>query len=236
MVPTLSIVTPAYNEASGIVPLIQSWITAIDRHGVGAEIVVCDDGSTDGTVEELETIADLRLRVVRLVVNNGPGAALREAIDRSCGEWVLVIDSDGQFDITDGLAMLNVALMDSVAVVGFRRKNDILIKRVGSRFSSWLANRAVKARFRDFNCAIKVLPGPWARSVTWRSLRFNYSAEHSAMLALHRLPFRQVPVSHAPRVSGVSASRVIRDGIDRLVFIAYLWSLRFLASKRAVSL
>jgi len=96
----LSITAPAYNERENIEHVIADWQNVFARDGIQGEVVIGDDGSTDGTKDVLRRLQSRfdNLVVVDHPVNQGYGYALSSAIARSKGEYVLTIDSDGQFD------------------------------------------------------------------------------------------------------------------------------------------
>ena len=108
----LSVAAPAYDEAAGIAAAVTGWADFLRGHpGIAEwEIVVCDDGSRDGTGAILAGLADRipELRVVGWARNRGAGAAIAEAVARTRLDWVLLTDSDGQFPIANLDRVLDV--------------------------------------------------------------------------------------------------------------------------------
>src|SRR5215204_4259008 len=99
----LSVVAPVYNEEEGIEAVVRYWVEVLEKEKVSAEIVLANDGSTDGTkaiLERLEKQIPI-LRVISYAPNRGYGYALKTAIHASTGELVVTLDSDGQFDLAD---------------------------------------------------------------------------------------------------------------------------------------
>ncbi|HWU54271.1 MAG TPA: glycosyltransferase, partial [Rhizomicrobium sp.] len=96
----LSVAAPAYNEAAGIEAVIANWHDFLSARPELAEfeIVVCDDGSSDATGDILDrlTLSYPQLRPLHFARNQGAAAALNAAIAATTGDWVLLIDSDGQ--------------------------------------------------------------------------------------------------------------------------------------------
>jgi glycosyltransferase involved in cell wall biosynthesis len=94
--PYLSIVVPAYNESRRVGASLDAILRWLDARGTPGEIVVVDDGSTDGTSQAAETrrAGDRRVRVVRLPANRGKGAAVRAGARASEGRLLLVTDAD----------------------------------------------------------------------------------------------------------------------------------------------
>ncbi|MBC7261055.1 MAG: glycosyltransferase family 2 protein, partial [Chloroflexi bacterium] len=104
----LSITAPAYNERENIEKLVTYWESLFTRDGIQGEIVIGEDGSTDGTKDILRGLQSKydNLIVVDHAVNQGYGFALSSAIARSRGDYVLTIDSDGQFDAAEYTLLL----------------------------------------------------------------------------------------------------------------------------------
>ncbi|RLT52499.1 MAG: glycosyltransferase family 2 protein, partial [Chloroflexi bacterium] len=101
--PLLTVGMPAYNEASQIASSVRAVRDALDTVGVPWELVVVDDGSSDGTEGELRaTVAgDDRIMVIRLPQNRGVGFAIATAIGSACGDWFMVIPADLAMDLRD---------------------------------------------------------------------------------------------------------------------------------------
>ena len=222
--PVVGVCAPVYNEASGIAATVRGWSETLRRYGVPFEIVLCDDGSGDGTFEALSALGEVpELRVSRHASNRGAGAALRTAIAHSRADWLITIDSDGQFALEDGLRMLDETRdAKALACIGHRQKQDRALLVLGSRFTSWLACRVYRADVKDFNCALKVVHGEECRAMRLRATRFDGSTEITSRILLMGLPMIQTPVAHHPRREGQSKIRMFDDGMARIQFVGYL--------------
>ncbi len=96
----VTIVIPAYNEANGAGPVLEELFSALDRlldPAISVEVIVVDDGSTDGTAEVLSTFSEPRLRIIRHPRNRGYGAALKTGISQAAHPWILITDADGTY-------------------------------------------------------------------------------------------------------------------------------------------
>src|SRR5262249_10896181 len=126
----LSVAAPCYNEEQAIGAVVAEWDAILAQIPRSSEIVLCNDGSTDGTAATLAALQQRfpRLRVVSFERNGGYGRALSAAIDATQGEYVITIDSDGQFDLRDAMGLLGeLEDGDYDCVTGFRRgKQDSL--------------------------------------------------------------------------------------------------------------
>ncbi len=155
-VKAVSVASPAYNEAQGIEQVVRHWIEylrrlpRLDRF----EIVVCNDGSRDDTGVILDRLAAQlpELKPIHSDRNRGAGAVLERAIRHTTCDWVLLLDSDGQFPIENLAPMIEaVESRQLPCATGVRTKKDHWFARYGSRGSSIVANIFHGTRYRDFN-------------------------------------------------------------------------------------
>jgi glycosyltransferase involved in cell wall biosynthesis len=168
------------------------------------EVVVVDDGSTDGTAERLRRLK-LRwpeLRIVRHPHNRGYGAALRTGFAAARGEWVFYTDGDGQFDLSELPRLL--ALLHSYDVAtGYRAdRRDGRFRRIGGRVWTRLVDVVLGIEVRDVNCAFKVYPRWLFRQVELRSDGALIDAEMLSQARALGLSIGEMAVTHRPRRSG----------------------------------
>lgn len=221
----ISFVAPAYNEALGIEMVVKRWIQFCQTLPYPAEIVITNDGSTDGTREVLERLARgcAFLHIIHTSKNRGYGAALCSSIANSRGEWVVTLDSDGQFCIDD-FPVLYAATTKStrVCVTGIRRKEDSFIRVAADRILRLLCRCLFGTRASDPNCALKLCPGDAIRSLILESTGFSSPSE--ILFKMRALGFTpvEVPVRHLPRVAGSSKLNVAKAGFQILMFLIYL--------------
>ncbi len=225
--PWLSVCAPAYNEENIVEDVIRHWASVLRSSGRSFEILIANDGSQDNTGQVL---ANLRAEVPELQVvsferNCGYGRALRAAVQESTGEYVLTIDSDGQFDVSDYLPLSVAAEQARAAVVtGYRiAKQDRVSRVVGDRIFNLLVRSMFGVRLRDTNCAIKWLRGDVARSLNIESAGFMAPTE--ILLKAQALGHNviEVPVKHYARSGGASKLPMWRTSVDFLTFVVYLW-------------
>lgn len=136
--PELSVAVPAYNEARCLPELYQRVAAVAERAGLEWELVVADDGSTDGTRELLREMAarDRRVKPVILSRNFGHTPAYLAAMEHTCGDWVVVMDSDLQDEpevIPEMLAVARTGL-DVVYAVKAKRQEGVLMRAAFSLY------------------------------------------------------------------------------------------------------
>lgn len=232
----ISVAAPAYNEAENIAAVVTEWREYLERHpAIGRwEIVVCNDGSTDATGDILTALqADCpQLVVVDHGRNRGAGAAIASAIARTRLDWVVLLDSDGQFPIANLDRFLDRMLAgESEAFSGARiRKADRLAYRWGSAASGAVCNLLHHTRYRDFNSIFKVVRGPLLRALPLESQGMNCSTEITARIAELGRTWVEIPIEHRERGGGSRGWRFWRGARDRALFVSYLgyrhWLLR----------
>ena len=201
----LSIVFPAYNEASSIHSVVSAAVAHLDRRGIDYEIQVVDDGSGDSTREVLDGLRERtpRLRVVRHPVNLGYGAAIRSGIAAARGRHILVSDGDGQFRIED-LDSLWQRRNQADLVLGYRNpRND----RWHRRLAGWLYGRVLVrlvlgGRFHDVNCGFKLISRSVVEEMELCSTGALISAELLTRARLLGATFVEIGVEHFPRRGG----------------------------------
>lgn len=199
----ISIIVPAFNEADNILPLAREIAAAFAKAPANYELVIVDDCSRDGTWEKIQEAArlDPHVRGLRLVRNSGQSAALWTGIQATFSPIIATLDADLQNDPAD-LPKLLAELQDVDFVCGARAKRqDNFVRCCSSRIARAARKAVLRADFQDTGCALRVF-----KRETMTGL-FGFNGIHRFLpILVHGGGFktREIPVSHRPRVAGVS--------------------------------
>lgn len=229
--PEVSVVIPMFNEAGNLGPLVESLDRSLTGFGRSFEVLVVDDGSSDGSAQELDAAADSHpwLQAIHLIRHYGQSAALQAGFDHSVGRIVVTLDADLQNDPADIPRLVRVLDEDeSVDVVaGWRRhrRDPTLLRVVPSRLANGLISRVTGVKLHDYGCTLKAY-----RREVLANLRL-YGEQHRfipALAAEAGARILEVEVNHSPRQRGKSKYGIGRTGrvILDLFWVGFL--LRFL--------
>jgi glycosyltransferase involved in cell wall biosynthesis len=217
----LSVVVPVYNELANLEPLVDR-VSAVAADLVAQwELILVDDGSTDGSSELLDRLAgeDGHLVVLHLVANCGQSAALDAGFRASRGALVAILDADLQTFPEDLPELLERLRADGVdAVVGIRAvRRDSRWKRFSSWFANGVRNWLTREDIADTGCPIKLFRGDAIRSLKLFDGMHRFLP---TLLKMEGFSVVQVRVRHTHRQAGVSkygtldrAFRGLRDAI-----------------------
>jgi glycosyltransferase involved in cell wall biosynthesis len=223
-VPILSIVVPVFNEAETITTVIERLLQVPDL----LEIMVVDDGSSDGTGEILQRLANEH-PVVTLVTheeNRGKTAALANGFAKTRGEIVVVQDADLEYDPAD-IPDLIEPIKKGVADVVYGSR--FLVKRasrviyfyhyIGNRFLTLLSNVFTNLNMTDVETGYKAFRGELIRNMVITASGFGFEIEVTAKLAKLKCAFYEVPVSYYGRTYEEGKKITWRDGLAALFYI-----------------
>jgi glycosyltransferase involved in cell wall biosynthesis len=216
----LSIVIPVYNEVENIPLLCERLNEVLPKLGRSYEVIVVDDGSTDGSWEKMVECASKsrHMRLIRFRRNFGQTAAISAGFAESKGEIIVTLDADLQNDPADIPKLLEEIDKGVDVVSGWRtdRKDPLISRRLPSQFANSLISKFTGVALHDYGCTLKA----YKREVI-RNLRL-YGEMHRFIPALASWvggSLAEVPVSHQPRRFGTSKygiSRTLRVFLDLL--------------------
>lgn len=222
--PTLSVVIPAFNEEARLPATLDRIRGYLQGAGLGPwEVIVCDDGSTDGTAQMVTELmkADAALRLISYRPNRGKGYAVRQGMLAAQGQWRLLTDADLSAPIEDLQRLLEAAHREHAQIViGSRALDRSLIgvhQPVAREYAGRLFNLAVRwitgLPFRDTQCGFKLFAAAAAQIVFSRQQLegFGFDVEVLYIGRLHGLKILEVPV-HWNNVEGTKVS--LLRGVD----------------------
>jgi dolichol-phosphate mannosyltransferase len=208
----VSVIVPVYNEAAHLHELLQ----AIHASPVKKEIIIVDDGSTDGTREKLQALPPANdVTVVFHQKNCGKGAAIRSALRYARGEYVLIQDSDLEYDPRDYPALLEPLERHQANVVyGVRpdRPERGLRFFLGAKLLTKLTNLLYNAAIHDEATCYKVFRRSLLSQIELRCQRFEFCPEVTAKLCRLGERIAEVPISYMPRSTGEGKKIRYSDG------------------------
>jgi dolichol-phosphate mannosyltransferase len=219
----ITILIPVYNESLTLPLIMQRVLDAPLPEGCEKEVLVVDDGSTDGTTELLSGYKDSPFVVVHhSLVNFGKGAAIRQGLAKANGDIILIQDGDLEYDPRDYVKILQPLVDGTAKVVYGSRFRGRMHGQM--KWSNWLANKILtwtsnvlfRAAITDEATAYKAFHAEVARRTNLRCVRFEFCPEITAKVCRLGFKIHEVPISYNPR--GVLEGKKIRwqDGVEAL--------------------
>lgn len=214
----LSVVVPMYNERKSIKGLLMRVSSSVEAVDGGAEILVVDDGSTDGSAGLVRDLNLPNCRLIALECNGGKGAAVRHGISQARGRFVLVQDADLEYDPSEIELMLSAAYdhHELVAIYGSRKlgaRNQL--SGVRGKLRIWPGQGLPQWAFGNLlSLTFLLLTGRWISDLLtgyklyprcifeqWNTQTSGFETDHEITMRLHclKIPIFEVPVSYVPR-------------------------------------
>jgi glycosyltransferase involved in cell wall biosynthesis len=211
----VSFLVPVYNEA----PMVGQVLEQVDALPIDKQIVVVDDGSTDGTARILEAWKDKPHVVVVHQSNQGKGAAIRAAIGHIDGEIAVIQDADGEYDPADVPALIDPIARGRADVVfgsrlsgGRPQRAYLFWHLLGNRFLSLLTNVLFNTTISDMETGYKAFRVDVLRSLDLRESDFGIEPEITAKVCKRKLRIYELPVSYYGRTYDEGKKITWRDG------------------------
>jgi len=221
--PEVSVVIPCLNEAETLESVLREVQAAIDKNGFAAEMIVADNGSTDGS-QEIAT--RLGARVVS-VVERGYGSALRGGIVAARGKYIVMGDADGSYDFSSIGVFIDKLREGNELVMGNRFKGGIqpgampwVNQHFGNPFLSWLVRLFFRRGFGDVQCGLRAFTKPAFAKLNLQTTGMEFSSEMPIKALVMRLRIAEVPTILRPDGrSRPPHMRPWRDGWRNLRFM-----------------
>jgi glycosyltransferase involved in cell wall biosynthesis len=217
----VSIVFPCLNEAAGVADCVQDALGRLAEAGIVGEVIVCDNGSSDGS--DL-VAAGAGARVVHEPLR-GYGSALRTGIRAAQGEYIVMLDADGSYDLGAIKAMVEALRAGADLVMGNRFRGRLAPgampwahRYIGSPLLSGLLNLFFRTTVGDVHCGMRAFTRDAYHRMALKTTGMEFASEMVARAAGIKLVIAEVPVDYHPRF-GESKLRRYRDGWRHLRFL-----------------
>lgn len=215
----VTVVAPVFNERENLKPLVDEILAVLRTSPISFEILLVDDGSQDGSSEEIDRLAQEHpeVRGIHFEANCGQTAAFDAGFKNARGAVVVTIDADLQNDPRDIPALLK-ALDGHDAAIGFRaERRDNTVRRYSSKIANAVRNRLSGDDIIDTGCSLKAF-----RAEALREIKL-WNGMHRFLPTLVKFEggtVVQIPVNHRPRLMGTSKygvwNRLFRSSSDLL--------------------
>lgn len=202
--PSLTVFFPCHNEVDNIERLVRQTAQFLPQVAEKYEIIIVNDGSTDGTRELADRLSEQmpQVRAVHHETNRGYGGALQSGFEAAQHEYIFFTDGDGQFDVTE--IPLLIELLDRADMaLGWRLKRaDSFIRVINATAYRTLIRFLFGLRVRDIDCAFKLIPRRVIEAIELHSTGALISAELLIKACRAGFTYAEVGVHHYPRLAG----------------------------------
>ncbi len=200
----LSIIIPVFNEIITLDKIISAVKESQLDPNIAKEIIIIDDGSTDGSTEYLKENKDPHLKILFHEKNQGKTAAVKLGIAHASGDYILIQDADLEYSPSHYAALVQKALEDNAPVVyGSRFLGQIRKMQPINRLANIISNKTINLLFRtdltDFHTCHKLIKKDIFNKIDITSRNFSFDTEITAKLLKNNIPIVEIPINYIAR-------------------------------------
>tara|TARA_B100000963_G_C22615475_1_gene667101 strand:+ start:91 stop:804 length:714 start_codon:yes stop_codon:yes gene_type:complete len=230
----ISVVTTAFNESKNIEKSVLEWNKFLIKNKISSEIVVYNDGSTDDTYKKLKTLKKKikNLKILNGKKNKGYGFGMRKSINKSTGEFLVTIDSDNQYFLSNIKKFLPYIKKGNIFFTGHRvKKKDSFIKIFADLILRQIVRIVFRTKLKDTNCALKMFQAKILKKIRLSSNDYTFPTELCLKIENKGIQIIDLPVAHSHRKDGKSSINLILTSLKFLKFL-FLLKLKLLSNDK----
>ena len=233
---SLCLVIPIFNEQDTISRVVNEWLNLLTISEIDFHIILINDGSTDNSLEIINTIASREERIIIINQSNqGHGASIIEGYKKALyleTNWIFQCDADDQIPISN-FQLLWESRNTSQLTIGFRQyRRDPLTRIIGSKVLNMLINLIFKKRIVDANCPFRIMSNKSLKSYI-NTISLNQFAPNIFITIFISIKYsvNSIPVSHKERITGIASLNIKRVLIAALITLKDLFIFRLRINK-----
>jgi len=236
MIKKLSIIIPVFNEKETIFELLRIVENVVLEHNIEKELIVIDDCSTDGSLEEINRyISETPNHLITLVkhsINTGKGGSIQSGIQKATGDYTIIQDADLELYPSEYNQLIEPIINKKADIVygsrflkSSKHEKESSAHRVANHFLTWLGNVVNGVKLTDMQTCYKLVPTEVFKELDLKEKRFAFDPEITARLAKYKeLKWAEVPITYEPRTQTEGKKIGYIDGFRAIYSIVrYGW-------------